>query len=45
MKKPPISFGFLAEICHEYGNVPLAVEASKKISDYDEKITMLIDFA
>lgn len=44
MKKPPVTFSFLAEICHDYSNDDLALEAIKKISDYDEKITMLIDF-
>ena len=44
MKKPPVPFAYLAEICHEYGNVPLTVEAIKKIQDYDEKIPMLMDF-
>jgi hypothetical protein len=44
MKKPPVPFAFLAEICHEYGHVPLTVEAIKKISDYDEKIQMFMDF-
>jgi ATP-dependent helicase/DNAse subunit B len=43
MKKPPVTYSFLAEVCHEFGKVPFAVEAIKKISDYDEKITMLID--
>jgi hypothetical protein len=43
MKKTPVTYSFLAELCIEYGRVPLAVEAIKKISDYDEKIPMLID--
>lgn len=43
MKKPPVSYSFLAELCIEYGKVPFAVEAIKKITDYDEKIPMLID--
>ena len=43
MKKPPVSYSFLAELCIEYGKIPLAVEAIKKISDFDEKIPMLID--
>jgi hypothetical protein len=43
MKKSPVTYSFLAEICIEHGKVPLAVEAIKKISDYDEKIPMLID--
>ncbi|CDW81219.1 vacuolar assembling sorting protein vps16 [Stylonychia lemnae] len=42
-KKPPVTYSFLAELCIEYGKVPMAVEAIKKISDYDEKIPMLID--
>lgn len=45
MKKSPITYSFLAELCIEHGKVPLAVEAIKKISDYDEKIPMLIDIA
>ncbi len=45
MKKTPVSYSFLAELCIEHGKVPLAVEAIKKISDYDEKIPMLIDIA
>jgi hypothetical protein len=44
MKKPPASFAYLAEICHDYNNDTLAVETIKKISDPDEKIQMLIDF-
>jgi Vps16, C-terminal region len=43
MKKPPVTYAFLAEVCTEFGKVPFAVEAIKKISDYDEKIPMLID--
>ena len=43
MKKPPVTYAFLAEVCTEFGKVPYAVEAIKKITDYDEKITMLID--
>lgn len=43
MKKPPVPHAFLAEILYDEGNIPLAVEAIKKISDYDEKIPMLID--
>jgi hypothetical protein len=43
MKKTPVSYAFLAELCIEYDRIPLAVEAIKKISDYDEKIPMLID--
>lgn len=43
MKKPPVPYSFLAEICIDHGKVPFAVEAIKKISDYDEKIPMLID--
>lgn len=42
-KKPVVSFAFLAEVANEHGKVPLAVEAIKKITDYDEKIPMLID--
>jgi hypothetical protein len=45
MKKPPVTYSFLAELCIEHGKVPMAVEAIKKISDYDEKIPMLIDIA
>lgn len=45
MKKSPVPFGFLAEVCFDFGNIPLALESIKKISDYDEKIPMLIDFA
>ena len=44
-KKPPVTYSFLAELCIEYGKVPMAVEAIKKITDYDEKIPMLIDIA
>lgn len=43
MKKPPVTYSFLAEICIDHGKVPFAVEAIKKISDFDEKIPMLID--
>ena len=43
-KKPVVSYAFLAEICYDYGNENLALEAIFKISDYDEKITMLIDY-
>jgi hypothetical protein len=43
MKKPPVTYSFLAELCVEHGKIPLAVEAIKKISDFDEKIPMLID--
>ena len=43
MKKPPVAYSFLAEVCNEFGKVPFAVDAIKKISDYDEKITMLIE--
>lgn len=45
MKKPPVSYSFLAEICTDGGKIPLAVEAIKKLSDYDEKIPMLMDIA
>lgn len=45
MKKPPVTYSFLAELCIEYGKVPMGVEAIKKITDYDEKIPMLIDIA
>lgn len=45
MKKSPVTYSFLAELCIEYGKVPMAVEAIKKIVDYDEKIPMLIDIA
>jgi hypothetical protein len=45
MKKPPVTYQFLAEISTEGGKIPLAVEAIKKISDYDEKIPMLMDIA
>jgi hypothetical protein len=38
MKKPPVTFTYLAEICHDYNNDSLAVEAIKKIPDADEKI-------
>mmetsp|Transcript_3465 Transcript_3465/g.2463 ORF Transcript_3465/g.2463 Transcript_3465/m.2463 type:complete len:89 (+) Transcript_3465:934-1200(+) len=44
MKKAPVPFAFMAEVCHDYGNMPMAVEAIKRISDYDEKIGMLMDF-
>jgi len=30
-------------VCNEFGKVPLAVEAIRKITDFDEKIPMLID--
>ncbi len=43
MKKPPVTYSFIAEICTEGGKIPMAVEAIRKISDYDEKIPMLID--
>ena len=43
MKKTPVTYSFLAEICVDHKKIPLAVEAIKKISDYDEKIPMLID--
>lgn len=43
MKKPPVPYPYMAEICHEYGNIQLAVESIKRISDYEEKIPMLID--
>lgn len=43
MKKPPIPFAFMAEVCYDEGNIPLAVEAIRRISDYDDKIPMLID--
>lgn len=43
MKKPPIPYQFMAEICNEYGNIPLAVESIRKINDTDEKILMFID--
>ena len=33
----------MAEICNEGGKIPLAVEAIRKIGDYDEKINMLIE--
>lgn len=33
MKKGPVPNSFIAEMCYEYGNIPLAVEAIKKISD------------
>ena len=42
-KKPVVSFAFLAEIANDNGKVPLAVEAIRKIADFDEKIPMLID--
>ncbi len=45
MKKPPVPYAFMAEICHEFGNVPLAVESIRKITDYDEKIPMLMDIS
>ena len=45
MKKCPIPYAYLAEICYEFGNIPLAVESIRKITDYDEKIPMLIDIA
>mmetsp|Transcript_27223 Transcript_27223/g.26269 ORF Transcript_27223/g.26269 Transcript_27223/m.26269 type:complete len:110 (-) Transcript_27223:27-356(-) len=45
MKKPPVPFTFMAEVCFDSGNVPLAVESIKRIPDYDEKIPMLMDFA
>jgi hypothetical protein len=38
MAKPPVPFAYLAEICHEYGNVPLAIESIRRIKDFDEKI-------
>jgi hypothetical protein len=38
-----VSFSFLAEVAHEGGRVPLAVEAIRRIADPDEKIPMLID--
>jgi len=43
MKKAIVPYAFLAEVCYDYGNIPLAVESIKKITDYDEKIPMLID--
>lgn len=33
----------MAEIANDNGKVPLAVEAIRKIADFDEKIPMLID--
>ena len=42
-KKPVVTFAFLAEVANEHGKVPLAVEAIRKIADYDEKIPILID--
>jgi len=44
-KKSVVTYSFLAELAIEYGKVPMAVEAIKKIQDYDEKIPMLIDIA
>lgn len=43
MKKPPVTYSFLAEICVEGGKLPLATEAIRRITDADEKIRMLID--
>ena len=43
MKKPPVTYAFLAEICVEGGKLPLATEALRRISDPDEKIPKLID--
>ena len=43
MKKPPVTYAFLAEVCVEGGKLPLATEAIRRISDPDEKIPMLID--
>lgn len=31
MKKTPVTYSFLAELCIEHGKVPLAVEAIKKL--------------
>mgnify|MGYP003338555419 CR=1 FL=1 len=43
MKKPPVTYAFLAEVCVEGGKLPLATEALRRISDPDEKIPKLID--
>ena len=42
-KKPAVTYSFMAEVCVEHGKVPFAVQAIKKITDYDEKIPRLID--
>ena len=44
-KKSVVTYSFLAELAIEHGRVPVAVEAIKKIQDFDEKIPMLIDIA
>ena len=43
MKKPPVTYAFLAEVCAEGGKLPLATEAIRKITDADEKIPKLIE--
>ena len=45
MKKTPVTYQFLADVCIEYGQVKLAVDSIKKITDFDEKIPMLIDIS
>lgn len=43
MKKTPVGYSFLAELCIQYDKLPMAVEAIKKLSDAEEKINMLMD--
>lgn len=43
MKKPPVTYQFLVDVCMEQGKKDFARDAALKITDYDEKIPILID--
>lgn len=44
MKKPPLPFAAIGELCYSANNREKAAEAIKKVADEDTRIYMLIDY-
>ena len=44
MKKPPLPFASIGELCFSANNKEKAVDAIKKIPDLEQRIYMLIDY-
>jgi hypothetical protein len=44
MKKPPLPFASIGELCFTANNKEKAVDAIKKIPDQEQRIYMLIDY-
>lgn len=44
MKKPPVPFASIGELCYSANNKEKAIEAIKKVSDQEVKIMMLMNY-